>query len=55
LEHDPRPHDSIRLSGFADLYRVRVGDWRISYSVEDDKLVVLVVEISSRGSAYRDL
>jgi mRNA-degrading endonuclease RelE of RelBE toxin-antitoxin system len=32
-----------------------VGDWRIVYAIEDDRLIVLVLEISPRGSAYRDL
>jgi len=32
-----------------------VGDWRISYAVDDERLVVLITEIASRGAAYRDL
>jgi mRNA-degrading endonuclease RelE of RelBE toxin-antitoxin system len=34
---------------------VRVGDWRITYALEDDRLIVLIVEIAPRGGAYRDL
>jgi mRNA-degrading endonuclease RelE of RelBE toxin-antitoxin system len=39
--------------GTKNLYRIRVGEWRISYAVEKDKLIILVVEISTRGDAYR--
>jgi mRNA interferase RelE/StbE len=34
-------------------YRLRVGDWRVIYEVEDDQLVVLVLRIGSRGEIYR--
>jgi len=54
LAADPRPAGCKRLKGY-DLYRVRVGDWRITYAIEDDKLIVLVAEIAPRGGAYRDL
>lgn len=55
LADDPRPPGCTKLAGYENLYRVRVGDWRISYSIEDEILVVLVVEVSPRGGAYRDL
>jgi mRNA interferase RelE/StbE len=54
LETDPHPPGSERLTGF-DLYRLRVGDWRIIYRLEDDRLIVLVVEIGPRGGAYKSL
>lgn len=34
-------------------YRLRVGDWRVIYEVEDDKLVILVLKVGSRGEIYR--
>ena len=55
LSEDPRPPGCKRLKGYDGLYRVRVGDWRIVCSVRDDKLIVLVVEVTPRGGAYRDL
>lgn len=54
LADDPRPAGCKRLKGH-NLFRVRVGDWRITYAVEDDKLIVLVTEVAPRGGAYRDL
>jgi mRNA interferase RelE/StbE len=53
LEIEPRPPGSKRLVGKA-LYRLRVGDWRIIYAIEDDKLLVLVVRVAPRGSAYQE-
>jgi mRNA interferase RelE/StbE len=55
LAVNPRPIGYKKLEGYADLYRIRVGDWRIVYTIEDDQLIVLVVEISPRGAVYRDL
>ena len=55
LAIEPRPHGCTKLTGFASLYRLRVGDWRLIYSIEEDRLVVLVLEIAPRGKAYRNL
>ena len=52
---NPPPHGSPKQAGHDNLYRLRVGDWRISYAVDDERLVVLITEIASRGAAYRDL
>jgi mRNA interferase RelE/StbE len=55
LAADPRPVGCKKLIGYDNLYRIREGDWRISYAVEDDRLIVLVLEISPRSGAYRNL
>jgi mRNA interferase RelE/StbE len=34
-------------------YRLRVGDWRVIYEIQNDRLVVLVVKIGSRGGVYQ--
>lgn len=34
-------------------YRLRVGDWRVLYDLDDDRVVVLVIDIRPRGGAYR--
>jgi mRNA interferase RelE/StbE len=34
-------------------YRLRVGDWRIIYEIENDRLVILVLKIAPRGEIYR--
>lgn len=38
-----------------DLYRIRVGDYRVIYSIDDDVLTVLVVIVAHRSKVYRDL
>ena len=53
LEADPRPADVKKLSGEDDLYRIRVGDYRIVYQIQDNKLVVLVVRVAHRREVYR--
>ena len=53
LASDPRPPGGKKLAGYDNLYRLRVGDWRISYAVEDEQLIVLIIEVASRGGAYR--
>lgn len=42
----------VKLTGRPG-YRLRVGDWRIIYEVENDKLIVLVLKIAPRGGAYQ--
>ncbi len=53
LESNPRPPGMEKLAGVDDLYRVRVGDWRIIYTIENAELVVLVVKIGHRREVYR--
>ena len=47
LADDPRPEGCVRLAGYGNLYRVRVGDWRITYAAEEGRLIVLVVALYS--------
>ena len=53
LENDPRAPGSVKLQGESELYRVRVGDYRIVYQIRDAALVVLVVRIGNRREIYR--
>jgi mRNA interferase RelE/StbE len=56
LAENPAPLNSKQLSGEdPPLYRVRVGDYRILYQIENDVLVVLVVHIGHRKDVYRFL
>ena len=55
LANEPRPAGVKKLAGYDALYRIRVGDWRVSYAIEEDRLIILVLEISQRGAAYREL
>ena len=53
LEGDPRHPGAIKMTGPEDLYRVRVGDWRMVYAIRDRELVVLVIRIGHRREVYR--
>lgn len=54
LADDPRPRGCEKLEvGAGDEYRIRVGDYRILYKVDDDKHIVLIVRVRHRREAYR--
>jgi mRNA interferase RelE/StbE len=53
LSDNPRPHGSKKLKGGFDLWRIRVGDYRVVYEVRDRILVVLVLRVAHRREAYR--
>jgi mRNA interferase RelE/StbE len=54
LAEDPRPPGVEKVEGH-DLWRVRAGDYRIVYSVEEAMLTVVVVKIGHRREVYREL
>lgn len=49
----PRPPGAIQLAGGDGELRIRVGDYRIIYDIEDGALVVLVLRIGHRGDVYK--
>ena len=53
LRSDPRPPGVVKLTGEDNVYRVRVGDYRILYEIHDNSLIVIVVKIAHRRDAYR--
>lgn len=55
LRADPRPNGSRPLVDYPDLWRIRVGDFRIIYTIKDSELVMLALRIAHRSTAYRSL
>ncbi len=53
LETDPRPTGAVKLSGERNRWRVRIGDYRILYAVDDALQQVLVLRIAHRRDVYR--
>ena len=53
LEVDPRPPAAKKLKGEHGTWRVRVGDYRIVYTIEDNRLLILVVKVGHRREVYR--
>jgi mRNA interferase RelE/StbE len=53
LQDNPRPVGSIKLKGASYLFRIRIGPYRVIYSIIDKKLLVLIIEIGDRKDIYR--
>ncbi len=53
LETDPRPHRVKKLSG-SQSFRLRIGDYRVLYTVDDAARTVLVMAVGTRGHIYRE-
>jgi mRNA interferase RelE/StbE len=55
LKTDPLPRQSLKLSGAENLYRVRVGDYRIVYEVDSKSRQVTIYYVRHRRDVYRNL
>jgi mRNA interferase RelE/StbE len=53
LARDPRGGGAVKLRGADDIWRARVGDYRILYQIEGERLIVVVIKIGHRGGVYR--
>ena len=49
----PNTGDIKQMAGYSNLYRLRVGSFRILYTIENDVLVVRVINIGNRGDVYK--
>lgn len=54
LAIEPRPNGFKKLQGDDNSYRVRVGDYRVIYELDDDVLIVTVIKIGHRSEIYKD-
>jgi mRNA interferase RelE/StbE len=52
LASEPRPAGSKKLKGGQREWRIRVGDYRVVYTIDDEKLVVSVMRIRHRSEVY---
>jgi mRNA interferase RelE/StbE len=55
LSDDPRPHLCKKLTGFADIYRIKVSDYRVLYRIEDKQLIIEVIRVANRKDVYKKL
>lgn len=53
LAFEPRPSGVKKLQSTLDLYRIRVGDYRVIYAIEDQQLKILVLTIGHRKDVYK--
>jgi mRNA interferase RelE/StbE len=52
LANDPRPAGCLKVQSEEGVWRVRVGDWRVAYTVEDTSQEILVIRIAHRSEFY---
>lgn len=55
LAEEPRPPGSKKLRGGFEAYRIRIGDYRAIYDIDDDKRTVTVLRVKHRRDVYRGL
>ena len=55
LAENPRPAGNKKLQGYVSVYRIRVSNYRIIYSVEDAVLTVEVIKIGHRQNVYNHI
>jgi mRNA interferase RelE/StbE len=53
LAEEPHPPGSKKLSGKHDIWRLRVGDYRVLYTIESGRLVILVLKVGHRKDVSR--
>ena len=55
LSHQPRPHGAQMLKGEGRYYRLRQGDYRIVYEIDEPTKVVMIFLVRHRRDAYQEL
>lgn len=55
LAEEPFPHQTVKLEGGEELYRIRVGDYRIIYGVNRSAKQIIIHHVRHRREAYRKL
>ena len=53
LEEEARPAGARKLSGSSDAWRIRIGDHRALYEVQEDRVLVTVFRVAHRREVYR--
>ena len=53
LKENPRPPGCVKLKGYENEYRIRVGNYRVRYEVRDEESIVLLLHCKHRKDVYR--
>ena len=53
LARDPRPRGSRKLQGYDDVFRIRVGLYRVLYSISGNTLIIVILKVGHRKDFYR--
>jgi mRNA interferase RelE/StbE len=51
----PRPPGCVKLSGKSELWRIRIGDYRVLYEIQEKDRIVVIVSVAHRREVYRGL
>jgi mRNA interferase RelE/StbE len=54
LAENPRPDGVVKLKGTTNEYRIRIGNYRVRYEINDEALVVLLLQCKHRRDVYRE-
>jgi len=54
LAENPRPEGVVKLKGYENEYRIRIGDYRVRYEIKDEESVVLLLHCKHRKDVYRN-
>ena len=53
LAEDPRPDGVVKIKGSDNEYRIRIGDYRVRYEIDDKELIILLLQCKHRKDVYR--
>jgi mRNA interferase RelE/StbE len=53
LAGNPRPEGVVKLKGYDDEYRIRIGDYRVRYEIDDEESIVVLLHCKHRKDVYR--
>lgn len=53
LADEPRPRGCRKLRGYDDIFRIRVGTYRVIYSVDEGRIVIVILKVGHRREVYR--
>ncbi|MBT4891171.1 MAG: type II toxin-antitoxin system RelE/ParE family toxin, partial [Rhodospirillales bacterium] len=54
LQENPRPNGSEKLSGTKNLWRIRIGTWRVIYAIEGNEIIIILT-VRHRKEVYEDI
>ncbi len=52
LEHEPRPVGCLKVRSEENVWRIRVGDWRVGYQIDDAAREVTIIRVGHRNEFY---
>ena len=52
LEKEPRPRGCVKLTGSSNEYRIRIGNYRVLYTIQDRILKITVFKVGNRKDIY---